>query len=95
MPIDEILTLDTPRDTQLQISRYLQAKRKERRLSRRELAIKSGVPAPTIRRFDETGEISLRQCLMLFDAVDTLDGLMALTKPQARRPRTIDEVGRV
>ena len=50
----------------------LKIKRKWLKHSRLKAAELSGVPAPRIRRFENTGEISLRQLLMLCQVYDDL-----------------------
>ncbi|MBP8221903.1 MAG: XRE family transcriptional regulator, partial [Aeromonadaceae bacterium] len=64
-------------------------------LSREALAARSTVPAPTIKKFELTGQISMRQFLLLWQCLDDLGRLQALTRPQQaskRQPTTIDEV---
>lgn len=55
------------------------------------LAQLSGVPNSTIRKFESSGYISLRQFLMIYDAVAKLDDLHQLTQVTAA-PKTIQEV---
>lgn len=62
----EILSLYTPWDLQDAIRDFLLERRKVLKKSRRSLAEQSGIPAPTIRRFEETGEISFRQFCVLW-----------------------------
>lgn len=42
------------------------------------LAGKSGVPAPTLKRFEETGDISLSSLLKIANALGCLDGFLNL-----------------
>ncbi|XXQ67841.1 helix-turn-helix domain-containing protein [Neisseriaceae bacterium B1] len=86
------LSLSDERDTQLHLAQYLRQQRKRARLSREKLAEKSGIPAPTIKRFELSGEISLRQFLRLWLVLDDLSRLDALTKPQRVAPQTIEDV---
>lgn len=86
--IDEI-------DTQHALANYLKSQRKQAKLSREALAQKSGVPAPTIKRFETTGQISLKQFLKLWLCLDDVARLYDLTiaKNEANPlPTTIDEV---
>ena len=55
----------TSREVQNHLAAALRQRRRARKHSRQEAAKVSGVPAPTIRRFETRGEISLRQFLML------------------------------
>lgn len=59
------------------------------------LAERSTVPAATLKKFETTGKISLRQFLLLWQSVDDLARLHRLTKTEERsrrQPSTIDEV---
>lgn len=79
-------------EVQKLLTQYLHRKRKEKRFSRDELAQRSGVPASTIRKFENTGQISLRQFLALWLILDSMEKLVALTKETPTMPKTIDEV---
>lgn len=84
--------LTTPADTQRQLAAAVRERRKGRQLSRADLARASTVPASTIKRFETTGEISLRQFLLLWHCLDGLSGLTALAAERPPAPRSIDEV---
>lgn len=81
-------------DVQNQFAEFIRLRRKEMKLSRQALAETSGVPAPTIKRFESTGQISLRQLLLLWQVVDELPRLAALTDAsiKADLPKSLDEV---
>lgn len=80
-------------DTQIALADYLKTKRKDAKLSREKLALKSGVPAPTIKKFESTGQISLRQFLLLWLSLDEISRLYELTKTKKQVLLTsIDEV---
>lgn len=87
-----LLSLLSATDVQQQLSKTIQKKRKALKLSRDDLAQRSTVPASTIKRFETTGQISLRQFILLWQSVDDLTALMALTKEQPAPPKTIEEV---
>jgi transcriptional regulator with XRE-family HTH domain len=71
---DNLYSLHTPKDIQKQMASDLKRVRLETKGWKRDtLAEKSGVPSSTIKRFESTGEISLRQVLMLAHALDMLD----------------------
>lgn len=53
------IDLKTPNEINLGIAARFSAIRKRRKISRKELAKKSGVSYASLRRFEETGEISL------------------------------------
>lgn len=84
--------LATPADMQRQLAAAVRERRKGRQLSRAGLARLSTVPASTIKRFETTGEISLRQFLLLWHCLDGLTGLTALAAERPPMPRSIDEV---
>ena len=86
------LSLASPADTQRQLADALRLRRKSLKLSRRLLAQRSAVPEPTIKRFERTGEISLRQFLILWSCVDDLKGFAEIAHPPKRVPQSIDEV---
>lgn len=88
-----MLQLIDEQDTQQALAEYLKTRRKQAKLSREKLAVKSGVPAPTIKKFETTGHISLRQFLLLWLSLDDISRLYHLTKEQkASLPTSIEEV---
>lgn len=90
------LSLLSATDVQDALREWLKLQRRALKLSRAALAERSTVPAPTIKRFETTGQISLRQFLLLWQCVDDLARLQALTRPGesplGRLPTSIDEV---
>jgi ribosome-binding protein aMBF1 (putative translation factor) len=86
------LSLLSAADVQQQLADNIRHKRKALKLSREALAVKSTVPAPTIKKFETTGQISLRQFVLLWQCVDELERLADLCKPEPAEPRSIDEV---
>ena len=87
-----LLSMHSPFEIQQKLADAVRAKRKKMKLSRQALAERSTVPSPTIKRFETTGEISLRQFVLLWQCVDRLDTLAAMTEPPEPVPRTIAEV---
>ena len=55
-------------------------RRKELKLSQKELSNRSGVSYASIRRFEEAGEISLTSLIKLANAIDCLNDFDALFK---------------
>lgn len=90
--IVSILSLIDERDVQQNLAKHIRRQRKVQRLSREKLAERSGVPASTLKRFETTGEISLKQLLRIWAVVDDLNRVNDLTKPQAKEPQSIAEV---
>ncbi|MEZ8880011.1 helix-turn-helix domain-containing protein [Vibrio lentus] len=74
---------------------HLRGLRKQAKLSREALALRSCVPASTIKKFELTGQISFRQLLLLWQSLDSLDRLYQLTQTTSDRtalPTSIEEV---
>ena len=88
-----LLSLHSPNDIQQSLADFVRTRRKALKWSRDELAQRSTVPAPTIKRFELTGEISLRQLLMLWQCVDDLERVAGLCELSVKvQPKTIEEV---
>ncbi|MFB9868526.1 helix-turn-helix domain-containing protein [Vreelandella sulfidaeris] len=82
-------------DVQHAFAAHLRHLREQAKLSRAALAERSSVPAPTIKKFELTGQISFRQLLLLWQSLDDLSRLHALTQhdtKSASLPSSIDEV---
>ena len=90
--MNNLLALHSSYEVQQRLADAVRRRRKSLKLSRRVLAERSGVPAPTITRFERTGEISLRQFLRLWQSVDRLDAVVELARDPKPVPRTIREV---
>jgi transcriptional regulator with XRE-family HTH domain len=86
------LSLLSVTDVQASFAHCIRDKRKQLKLSREDLAAKSSVPASTIKKFELTGQISLRQFLLLWQSLDRLDRIEAICKPKMFVPKSIDEV---
>lgn len=90
------ISLLSSADVQQSLREWLKTQRKTLKFSREALALRSTVPAPTIKKFETTGQISLRQFLLLWQSVDDLTRLQQLTRPSAdnnqKLPASIDEV---
>ena len=85
----------TESDIQTAFAGHLRKLREEAKLSRDTLAERSTVPAPTIKKFELTGQISLRQLLLLWQSLDDLNRLYQLTidtKEKPAVPNSIEEV---
>ena len=86
------LTLTTATDLQGRLAATVRQRRRARKLSREALARQSTVPAATIKRFETTSQISLRQFLLLWQCVDRLDRVAALCERETSAPSSIDDV---
>ena len=89
------LSLLSSTDVQTSMQEWLIEQRKSQKLSRNQVSEISTVPASTIKKFEVTGQISLRQFLLLWQSLDDLERLQVLTE-QSRQseyhPRSIKEV---
>lgn len=82
-------------DVQRAFAAHLRKLREQAKLSRDALEQRSTVPVSTIKRFELTGQISFRQLLLLWQSLDDLQRLYALTQPPkrgTRLPTSIEEV---
>jgi transcriptional regulator with XRE-family HTH domain len=86
------LSLISANDVQRQLAQTVRDKRKQLKLSREALAKKSTVPASTIKKFEATSQISLRQFILLWQCVDSLENLAKLSKDSEYQPTSIDEI---
>ena len=59
------------------VKRFIK-RRKEQKISQKELAIKSGVSYASVRRFEKIGEISFSSLLSLAQAINCLDDFNSL-----------------
>ncbi|MBT4835897.1 MAG: helix-turn-helix transcriptional regulator [Methylococcales bacterium] len=87
-----LLSLLSATDIQKQLSTTVRQKRKQLKMSRQKLAEISTVPASTIKKFETTSQISLRQFILIWQCVDSLDNLASLSKKPSSFPSNIDEV---
>ena len=84
------ITIRTPNDLSKVIANNAQACRKKLNLSRQRLSEMSGVSFGSIRRFEETGEISLKSLLKVAIVLDCADEFEQLfNQPE---PKSIQEI---
>jgi transcriptional regulator with XRE-family HTH domain len=86
-----VLSLLSPFDLQLELGQFVKNTRKLKGYSVQVFSEKTGVPNSTIRKFESTGEISLRQFLMLYAEIGKLTELQQLTQ-KTESPKSLDEV---
>ncbi|MCF8363316.1 MAG: helix-turn-helix domain-containing protein [Prolixibacteraceae bacterium] len=72
---DKILSLNKnlPDAVLKGIAKRVKDRRLDLALTQKELALRSGIPLSTYRRFERNGEISLRSLVMLGIALDNID----------------------
>lgn len=78
--MDNILSLvnNTPNDTALRIAQRVRARRLNMNLTQEGLATRAGLKLPTYRRFERTGEISVKGLLQIGFALNSLQDFDAL-----------------
>ena len=84
------INIYTPREVALQVAARVKARRLELDLTQEGMAAKAGVKFATYRRFEQTGEISLRGLLQVGFALNALSDLDALFAQ--RQYRTLEDV---
>jgi len=87
-----LLSLLSASDVQKRLAASVRQKRKLMKYSRPALSKCSTVQVATIKKFETTGQISLRQFILLWQCVDKLENLVALSKLEEVLPKTIDDV---
>lgn len=88
-----VLSFLSPSDMQGRLAQAVQNKRKQMKLSRQALAERSTVPVSTIKKFEISGQISLRQFILLWQCVDSLENLLSIVnESELLLPRSIDDV---
>ncbi|HLV24340.1 MAG TPA: helix-turn-helix transcriptional regulator [Moheibacter sp.] len=86
------MLLISPAKTQLKLAEYLRERRLLMELTQEGLAERSGVPLPTLRKFEQKGVISLESFLKLVWVVGNLEELLDVLKPKPLSFQSIDEV---
>ena len=70
----------TPSQVQIELAERFKKLRKSKKIAQAELANKSGVSLGSIKRFEQTGQISLESFLKLAHLFDRLDDFEAIFK---------------
>ena len=73
-----LFNISNPSDVAMQIASRVRTRRLELNLTQEGLALRSGVKFATYRRFEQTGEISLRGLLQIGFALNCLDEFSVL-----------------
>ncbi|PCJ99184.1 MAG: transcriptional regulator [Zetaproteobacteria bacterium] len=87
-----MVSLITAAKAQGKISKNAQLKRLEVNLTQKELATRSGVPLPTLRKFEQKGTISLEAYLKIQMVLGGLEKIIQAGKPSQNSFSSIDEV---
>ena len=87
------LNIYTPEEIKKLISQNAKKLRLQKKLKRDTLSELSGVPTPSIVRFESIGEISLSSLLKIAYALDSMDILTKLFVSEV--PTTLDELRKI
>lgn len=74
----DFIFLDLPNDMNRNIAKRMQARRKEQKLTQEQLSKKSDVSLGSLKRFEQTGEISLSSLIKIACALGYEDDFNAL-----------------
>lgn len=83
--MDNILSLKGPKDLQKTFANALKTLRLSKGLTQKTLASRSGVPEPTLKRFEHSGEISFASLLKVAEGLGILaafNSVLEAAKPQ-------------
>ncbi len=89
MSIKDPINFLLPKDLASRLGERSKARRLSLNLTRETLSRRSGVPVPTIRKFETTGMLGLVSLMHLAEAMNCLDDFAQLFPP--RVPLTMDE----
>ncbi len=92
--MDNIISLNNllPIEAQKKLAQQAKESRLARGWKRETLSQQTGIPVPTIKRYETTGEISLRQFLKLAFILGDLDKLNEVFKPDEPFYSSLDEI---
>ena len=83
---------ETPAEAQKRIAANLKERRVRLNISQEGLAGRSGVPASTIRKFEQTSRINLGSFLKLAKCLEAMEGVVAATEPPEEHFETMDDL---
>lgn len=86
------MNLKTPQEIALELAARAKARRLALNLTQEGLAKRSGVPAPTLKRFEHTGLISLESLLKLALVLDALEDFEKPFTGNTSLPRSLDDL---
>ncbi|SMC60719.1 hypothetical protein SAMN02746065_105135 [Desulfocicer vacuolatum DSM 3385] len=88
-----LYSLYTPEEISQELAQKLKALRLQKRWKRSTLAIRSNVTEASLKRFEQTGKVSLENFLKLVFALDRLDEMQAILQPAV--PNSIKELEQI
>ena len=95
--MDKIVSLEDllPVEAKKLLAKQAKETRLARGWTRETLSQQTGIPVPTIKRYETTGEISLRQFLKLVFILGDLDKLKEVFKPEEPFYTSLDEIEKI
>lgn len=81
-----------PQEVRKEIGERAKNFRKREKLTQAELAEKSGVSLASLKRFEQTGQVSLDSLLKIAFALDALDHFDQLFTQTRQLPKSLDEI---
>ena len=87
-----MVSLVTPSKAQRKLAENLRLRRLDMALTQEGLSERSGVPLPTLRKFEQKGAISLEAFLKLQMVLGGLEDIIKATQPPSKQFTSIDEV---
>lgn len=87
-----MISLITPAKAQVKLAENVRERRLAMELTQEGLAMRSTVPLPTLRKFEQKGIISLEAFLKLLLVVGGLEEIIEATKSKKSKFSSIDEV---
>lgn len=87
-----MVSLTTPAKAQKKLAEQARARRLQMELTQEGLAERSGVPLPTLRKFERTGAVSLESFLKIHMVLGGLEDILKATHVQDTLFSSIDDV---
>ena len=87
-----MVLLVTPQKAQKKIAKNVRMRRLQMELTQEGLALRSGVPLPTLRKFEQKGLISLESFLKIAMVLGGLEDIVKATEARETEFSSIDEV---
>lgn len=87
-----MISLVTPSKAQKKLAENVRLRRLGMELTQEGLSERSGVPLPTLRKFEQKGTISLEGFLKLQMVLGGLEDIIKATQPSPKQFTSIDEV---